>query len=119
MGLASMVRWSANTQDGFDECRDKRYPMCTMTYTAVFFNVVGLYFCWRSWTSCLDTWHHGFYQIPTDKKCQTDGPCRNLIMGRGWIFQQDNDPQTNLKTTQEWVTVHKSKQASAMAIPVL
>ncbi len=28
--------------------------------------VVGLYFCWRSWTSCLDTWHHGFYQTPTD-----------------------------------------------------
>ncbi len=36
MGLASMVRWSANTQDGFGEHRDKRYPMCTMTYTAVF-----------------------------------------------------------------------------------
>ncbi len=39
------------------------------------FNVVGLYFCWRSWTSCLDTWHHGFYQIPTDKKITSDWLC--------------------------------------------
>ncbi len=54
---------AANTQDGFGEHRDKKYPM----YCCIF-DVVGLYFCWRSWTSCLDTWHHGFYQIPTDKK---------------------------------------------------
>ncbi len=26
----------ANTQDGFGEHRDKKYPMCTMKYTAVF-----------------------------------------------------------------------------------
>jgi len=57
-----------NTQDGFGEHRDKKSPMCTIKYTTVFFYVVGLYFCWRSWTSCLDTWHHGFYQIPTDTK---------------------------------------------------
>ncbi len=43
MGLASMVRWdkkiiflAANTQDGFGEHRDKKYPMCTMKSTAVF-----------------------------------------------------------------------------------
>ncbi len=51
---------------GFGGHGDKNSPMCTMKYTAVFFYVVGL--CWRSCTSCLDTWHHGFYQIPTDKK---------------------------------------------------
>ncbi len=27
---------AANTQDGFGEHRDKKYPMCTMKYTAVF-----------------------------------------------------------------------------------
>ncbi len=27
----------ANTQDGFGELRNKKYPMCTMKYTAVFF----------------------------------------------------------------------------------
>ncbi len=43
---------------------------------------------------------------------------RNLIMGHGWIFQQDNDPQTNIKTKTKmghWA----QNQASAMAIPVL
>ncbi len=34
------------------------------------FDVVGLYLWWRyllyiSWTSCLDAWYHGYYQIPT------------------------------------------------------
>ncbi len=28
---------AANTQDGFGEHRDKKHPMCTMKYTAVFF----------------------------------------------------------------------------------
>jgi len=27
---------AANTQDGFGENRDKKCPMCTMKYTAVF-----------------------------------------------------------------------------------
>ncbi len=73
MGLASTVRWNkkncflaANTQDGFGKHGDKKYPICRK-YICIF-DVVGLYFCWRSWTACLDTWHHEFYQIPTDKK---------------------------------------------------
>ncbi len=41
---------------------------CVQWNTLLYLNFVGLYFFWRSWTSCLDTWHHGFYQIPTDKK---------------------------------------------------
>ncbi len=28
--------FTANTQDVFGELRDKKYPMCTMKYTAVF-----------------------------------------------------------------------------------
>ncbi len=40
---------------------------------------MGLYFCWRSWTSCLDTWHHGFYQIPTDKKIKTWLPLLEIL----------------------------------------
>ncbi len=74
MGLASMVRCkinkynlAANTQDGFDEHRDKKVSHVYNEIFCCIFDVVGLYFCWRSWTSCLDTWHHGFYQIPTDK----------------------------------------------------
>ncbi len=52
---------AANTQDGFGEHRDKTYPLCTMKYTAVFLML------W-AYISALDTLHHGFYQIPTDKK---------------------------------------------------
>jgi len=43
---------------------------------------------------------------------------RNLTMGRGWIFQQDSDPKTNIKIKkqktnikikkQKWVTEHKT-----------
>ncbi len=33
---------AANTQDGFGEHRDKKYPMCTMKYTAVFL-MLGAY----------------------------------------------------------------------------
>ncbi len=43
MRLASMVRWNfnmsflaADTQDGFGEHKDKKYPMCKIKYTAVF-----------------------------------------------------------------------------------
>ncbi len=63
---------AANTQDGFGEQRDKKVPHVYNEIYCCIFNVVGLYFFWRSWTSCLDTWHHGFYQIPTDKKSKSD-----------------------------------------------
>ncbi len=66
---------AANTEDGFGEQRDTKLKVIKSTpcvqwniaYCCIF-DVVGLYFCCRSWTSCLDTWHYGFYQIPTDKK---------------------------------------------------
>ncbi len=58
---------AANTQDGFGEHRDKKYPMCTMKYTAVCFMLSAYISAGGPWTYCLDTWHHGFYQIPTDK----------------------------------------------------
>jgi len=37
---------------------------------------------------------------------------RNLIMGRGWIFHQDNSPKQTSKSTQKCVTEHK------MTVPV-
>ncbi len=70
---------TANTQDGFGEHRDKKYPNVYNEIYCCIFDVVGLYFCWRSWTSCLDTWHHGFYQIPTDKKSLSDWLCVKLV----------------------------------------
>ncbi len=55
------------------------------------------------------------------KNQQVTDSVRNLIMGRVWIFQPDNNPNTNLKnnrtiiqtqtskTTQKWVTGYKTK----------
>ncbi len=54
---------------------DIKSTPCVQWNILLIFYVVGLYFCWRSWTSCLDTWHHGFYQIPTDKKSISDWLC--------------------------------------------
>jgi len=34
---------------------------------------------------------------------------RNPIMGRSWIFYQDNDPKQTSKPTQKCVTEHKIK----------
>ncbi len=75
---------------------------------------MGLYFwgpigAYRSWTSFLDTWHHGFYQIPTHKK---------INKSHVWIFQLHNNPNTNLKNNTQmghWA----QNQASALVIPVL
>ncbi len=65
------IVFNSNNQDGFCEHRDKKYPMCTMKYTAVFlccgpiFLLEVLYILFRHM-------NHGFYQILTDKKCISD-----------------------------------------------
>ncbi len=64
--------------------------MCTMKYTAVFL-MLWAYISAGGPGSCLDTWHHGFYQIPTDKKSISD------YVSHVWIFQPYNNPNTNLK----------------------
>ncbi len=68
---------------------------------------MGLYFCWRSRTSCLDTWHHGFYQIPTDKKSISDWLLE--ILGHVGSSNRTIIQKQTLKTTQKWVTEHKTK----------
>ena len=42
---------------------------------------------------------------------------RKLKMGRGWTFQQDNDPKHTSKSTQKWFTDRRIK-VFAMAITV-
>ncbi len=82
MALASIVRWNwknsflaANPPDEFSTQTGKKSTPCPRLIYCWIFNVVGLFFCWRSWTSCSDAWHHGFYQIPTDKKSKPDCLC--------------------------------------------
>ncbi len=77
-----------------------------MKHTAGSLMLWVCFFCWRSWTSCWNAWHHGFYQIPTDTK--SNPSVRNLIMGHVWIFHQDNNPKS-LST----------KLIFTMAVPVL
>jgi len=52
---------AANPPDVFGANRDQKYPMPTGKYPWILY-VVGLFFffCWRSWTSCSDTWYCGF-----------------------------------------------------------
>ncbi len=76
---------------------------------------MGLYFCWRSWTSCLDTWYHGFYQIQQVKKLFEK--VWNLIMAYVWIFQPYNNPNTNLKNNTKMG--HWAQNQAYRAIPVL
>ncbi len=56
-----------------NELFGSKYPMYPI-YCWIF-NVVGLFFCWKSWTSWSNTWHNGFYQIPTNKRSKPDFLC--------------------------------------------
>jgi len=58
----------------------------------------------------IHTGYHGFWQIPTDKKNKNlTASARNLIMGRRWIFYQDNNPKQTSGSTQKYVNEHKIK----------
>ncbi len=115
MGLASVVR--LNKQIFFCSKHSRwvwwiqglKVPHVYNEIYCYILYVVGLYFCWRSWTSCLDTWHHGFYRIPTDTKIKLTVHAGNLIMDRGWVFQQDNDLQNgSLRTKPSFCYGHCS-----------
>ncbi len=65
-----MVRWNqknkksfltANTQDGFGAHRDKKHPLCTMKYTAVYLMLRAYFFKLLSWQIevCKKYWKKG------------------------------------------------------------
>ncbi len=78
--------FSANTQDRFGEHMDKKYPMCTMKYTAIilmlwtYISAGGLDMLFRHIASWI-------LSNTTDKKINKLLTVRNLIMGHVWIFQ--------------------------------
>jgi len=101
---------AANPPDGFGAHMDKKYPMPTVKYTA------GSLMLW-AYFSAGGPGHlvqiHGimdsikYQQIKKNQNLTASA--RNPIMGRGWIFHQDKDPNQTSKTTQKCVTEHKMK----------
>ncbi len=41
--------------------------------------------------------------MPCNVRDRALKPARALIMGRGWVFQHDNDPKHMAKATKEWL----------------
>ncbi len=65
-GTGFYGQMKANTQYGFGEHWDKKYSMCKMKYTAVFLMLWA--YISAGGPGHLVYTHHGFDQIPTDKK---------------------------------------------------
>ncbi len=113
MALASMVYllllWQQTHQMSLVQTRDKEYPMATVKYTA---GSLMLWACFSAGGPGYLVQMHGFmYSIKYQqiKNLNLTASVRNLIMGRGWIFHQDNNPKQTSKSTQKWVTEHKMK----------
>ncbi len=85
----------------------KKYPMSTVKYTA---GSLMLWACFSARGPEHLVQMHGimdsikYQQI---KNQNLTASVRNLIMGRVWIFHQDNNPKQTSKYTQKWVTEHK------------
>ncbi len=69
---------AANHQMSLVQTGIKKYPMSTVKYTA---GSLMLWACFsaRGPEHLSDAWHHGFYQIPTDKNQNLTASVRNLI----------------------------------------
>ncbi len=48
----------------------------------------------------------GRWPVPCTVKARALKPARALKMGRGWVFQYDNDPKHTAKATNEWLKKH-------------
>ncbi len=87
----------ANPPDEFSTNRDKKYPMSTVKYTA---GSLMLWSCFSARGPEHLVQMHGimdsikYQQI---KNQNLTASVRNLIMGRVWIFHQDNNPKQTSK----------------------
>ncbi len=88
---------AANPPDEFSTNRDKKYPMSTVKYTA---GSLMLWACFSARGPEHLVQMHGimdsikYQQI---KNQNLTASVRNLIMGRVWIFHQDNNPKQTSK----------------------
>ncbi len=58
-------------------------------------------FMLRGQNNC--TTSKGRWTGPCTVRARVLKPARALKMGRGWVFQQDNDPKHKAKATNEWI----------------
>ncbi len=88
---------AANTQDEFSTNRDNKYPMSTVKYTSGSLMLLA-------WFSAGGPEHlvqmHGIMDSIKHQQIKNQNltaSVRNLIMGRVWIFHQDNNPKQTSK----------------------
>ncbi len=103
---------AANPPDEFSTNRDKKYPMSTVKYTA---GSLMLWACFSAGGPEHLVQMHGimdsikYQQI---KNQNLTASVRNLIMGRVWIFHQDNNPNKhqnkhkNGSLSTKWIFYH-------------
>ncbi len=88
----------------------KKYPMSTVKYTAGSL-MFWAYFSARGPGRLVQM--HGimdYIKYQQIKNLNLTASVTNLIIGRGWIFHQDNNPKQTSKSTQKWVTEHQMKR---------
>ncbi len=81
------------------------YPMPTVKYTA---GCIMLWDCFSAGGPAHLIQIHGIMDFIIIIKVLS-ASVRNLIMGLGWIFYQDNNPKQTSKSTQKCGTEHKMK----------
>ncbi len=97
MKLKKKCFLAANPPVEFSTNRDKKYPMSMVKYTA---GSLMLWACFSARGPEHLVQMHGimdsikYQQI---KNQNFTASVRNLIMGRVWIFHQDNNPKQNIK----------------------
>ncbi len=99
--------WQQTHQMSLVQTGIKKYPMATVKYTA---GSLMLWACFSAGGPGYLVQMHGFMfsiKYQQIKNLNLTASVRNLIMGRGWIFHQDNNPKQTSKSTQKWVTEHK------------
>ena len=63
---------------------------------------------WNSKLSCTRSFMNFMKYQHFQSESFPAAPARKLKLGCCWIFQQDNDPKHTSKSTQKWLTEHKS-----------
>ncbi len=88
---------AANPPDEFSTNRIKKYPKFHVKYTAGSLMLWACFYLPEVLNICSDSWHHGFYQIPTDKKSKPDCLCKKSYNGPCLDLPPGQQSKTNIK----------------------